>query len=152
VGDARFEREYVLLGGPAGMPPPKMSEDSDHRDSVTDGRSDPGVDVSEHGGGRLLARHGVKAMASLKIDGLEPPVFEAGQDARVRRIVAQEDAQFVALETHGEKVRRRVELLLPLPEVADVVTGRREYVGDPQGDTPLARPSIVKAMGSKEAN
>ena len=88
VGDASVEREDVSLGGPAGMPPPKMSEDSGHRDSVTDGGSDPSIDFSEHGGGRLLARHGVKTIASLNIVGLEPPAFEAGQDAGVRRVVS----------------------------------------------------------------
>jgi hypothetical protein len=65
--------------------------------SVTDGGSDPGIDVSEHAGGRLLARYGVKAIASLNIVGLEPSVFEASQHARVRRMVSQQDAQFVAL-------------------------------------------------------
>src|SRR5262245_9468003 len=134
------------------MPPPKISEDSDHRDSVTDGRSDPCFDVLEHGSGRLLARHGVKAVASLNIVRLEPPVFEAGQDARVRRIVSQQDAHFVALKPRGEKVRGRVELLLLLPEVADVVTGRGECVRDTQRNTPLARPPIVKAMRSKETD
>src|SRR5262245_38278921 len=134
------------------MPPPKISEDSDHRDSVTDGRSDPGFDVVEHGTGRLLARHGVQAVASLNIVGLEPPVFEAGQDARVRRIMSQQDAHFVALEARGEKVRGRVELQLPLPKVADVVTGRGECVRDTQRNTPRAGPPIVKAMGSKETD
>jgi hypothetical protein len=79
------------------MPPSKMSEDSDHRDSVTDGGSDPGIDVLEQGAGWLLTRHSVKAMAPPDIVRLEPPAFEAGHDARVRRIVSQQDAQFVAL-------------------------------------------------------
>ena len=50
-----FERENVSLGRPARMLPPEMSEDSNHRESVTDGGSDPGIDVTEQGGGRLLA-------------------------------------------------------------------------------------------------
>ena len=33
VSQARFEREDVLLGGPAGMLPPEVSEDSHHRHS-----------------------------------------------------------------------------------------------------------------------
>ena len=79
------------------MLPPEVPEDSDHRYSVIDGGSDPGIDVSEQGDGRLLARHGVKAIASPDIVRLKPPAFEAGQDARVCRIVCQQDAHLVAL-------------------------------------------------------
>src|SRR5262245_51838823 len=88
IGDASFERKDVLLAGPAGMPPPKMSEDTDHRDSITDGGSDPAVDASQHGGDRLLARHRVNVITSPHIVGAEPSACEAGQDARIRRIVA----------------------------------------------------------------
>jgi hypothetical protein len=129
-----------------------MSEDSDHRDSLTDGGSDPGIDVLEQGTDWLLTRHGVKAIASPDIVRLKPPVFEASQDALVRRVVSQQDTDLVMLETRGEEVRGRVELLLLLPEVADMVTGRRECVRDTQRNTPLTRASIVKAMGSKETH
>ena len=88
----------------------------------------------EHGADGLLARYGVKAMASPDNVRLEPAALEADEDARIRRIVSQQDAHLVTLQACGEKVRRRVELRLVLPGVADVVTGRRERVSDTEGD------------------
>ena len=79
------------------MPPAKMSEDSDHWDSVTDSGSDPGIDVLEQGADWLLTRHGVKAIAPPDIVRLKPPVFEASQDAPVRRVVSQQDTDLVTL-------------------------------------------------------
>src|SRR4030095_9147038 len=43
-----------------------------------------------------------------------------------------------------------IKLVLGLPEVADVVTRRRERAGHAQGNTALARLSIVKAPGPEE--
>ena len=97
IGHTRFEREDVSLGGPAGMRPPEVPEDSDHRYSVIDGGSDPVIDLSQQGVGGLMARHRVKAITPPDIVGWEPAPFEAGQDARVRRIVSEQDANLVAL-------------------------------------------------------
>ena len=97
VGHARFEREDVSLDGPAGMLPPEVPEDSDHRYSVIDGGSDPVIDLSQQGVGWLLTRHDVKAIMPPHIVGWEPAPFEAGQDARVRRVVPEQDAHLVAL-------------------------------------------------------
>ena len=66
--------------------------------------------------------------------------------------MSQQDANLVALETRGEKTRGRVELLIILPEVADVVTRRRERIRDAQRNVALERRSIVKAPGSEEAD
>jgi hypothetical protein len=41
IGHTRFEREDLSLGGPAGLLPAEVPEDSDHRYSVVDGNSDP---------------------------------------------------------------------------------------------------------------
>ena len=97
IGHTRFEGEDVSLGGPAGVPPPEVPEDSDHRYSVIDGGSDPVIDLSQQGVGWLLTRHGVKAITPSHIGGWEPAPFEAGQDARVGRIVSEQDAYLVAL-------------------------------------------------------
>jgi hypothetical protein len=144
IGHTRFERDDLSLGGPAGMLPPEVPEDSDHRYAVIDGGSDPVIDLSQQGVGWLLTRHGVKAITPPHIVGWEPAPFEAGQDARVRRIVSQQDAHLVALEARGEKTRRRVKLLIILPEVADVVTGRRECIGDAQRNAALERRSTAR--------
>jgi hypothetical protein len=144
AGHTRFEREDLSLGGPAGMLPPEVPEDSDQRDSSIDGGSNPVADLSQDGVGGLLARHGVKAITSPEIVGWEPAAFEAGQDARVRRLMPQQDADLVALDTRREKPGRRVKLLMVLPEVPDVVTGRRERVGDAQRNAALERRSTVR--------
>jgi len=151
IGHTRLEREDLPLGGPAGLLPAEVPEDSDHRYSVIDGGSDPDIDLSQQGVGWLLTRHGVKAITPPHIVGWEPAPFEAGQDARVRGIVSEQDAHLVALQPRREKSRCRVKLLIMLPEVADVVTGRRECVGDAQRNAALERRSVVKALGSKEA-
>jgi hypothetical protein len=54
-------------------------------------------DLLQQGVGWLLTRHGVNAITPPHTVGWEPPPFEAGQDARVRRIVSQQDAYLVAL-------------------------------------------------------
>jgi len=151
IGHTRFEREDLSLGGPARLLPAEVPEDSDHRYSVTDGGSDPDLDLSHQGVGGLLARHRVKAITPPQIVGWEPATFEAGQHPGVRGIVSEQDAHLVALQSRREKPRCRVKLLIILPEVADVVTGRRERVGDAQRNAALARRSVVKALGSKEA-
>jgi hypothetical protein len=92
----------------------------------------------------------VKAIILPEILGSEPAAFEAGQDARFCRIVSEQDADVVALYTRREKARRRVELLIILPEVADVIAWRRECIGDAQRHGALERRSIVKAPGSEE--
>ena len=97
IGHTRFEREDLSLGGPAGLLPAEMPEDSDHRYSVIDGGSDPDIDLSQQGVGGLLARHGVKAITPPHIVGWEPAAFEAGQHAGVRGIVSEQDAHLVAL-------------------------------------------------------
>jgi hypothetical protein len=97
IGQASFEREEVPLGGPAGLRPPEVPEDSDHRYSLIDGGSHPIIDLLQQGVGWLLTRHGVKAITPPHIVGWEPALFEAGQDARVRRIVSEQDAHLVAL-------------------------------------------------------
>ena len=97
IGYTRFERENLSLGGPAGMLPPEVPEDSDHRYSIIDSRSDPVIDLSQQGVGWLLTRHGVKAVPPPQFVGCEPAPFEAGHDARVRRIVSEQDAHLVAL-------------------------------------------------------
>jgi hypothetical protein len=56
IGHTRFEREDLSLGGPAGMLPPEVPEDSDHRYAVIDGGSDPVIDLSQQGVGWLLTR------------------------------------------------------------------------------------------------
>src|SRR5687768_14875293 len=81
IGHTRFEREDLSLGGPGGMLPPEVSENSDHRYSVIDRGSDPVIDLSKQGVGGLLPRHGVKAITPPHIVGWEPASFEAGQDA-----------------------------------------------------------------------
>ena len=97
IGHTRLEREDLSLGGPAGLLPAEVPEDSDHRYSVIDGGADPDIDLSQQGVGWLLTRHGVKAIAPPHIVGWEPAPFEAGQDARVRGIVSEQDAHLVAL-------------------------------------------------------
>ena len=97
IGHTRFEREDLSLGGPAGMLPPEVPENSDHLYSVTDGGADPDSDLTQQGVGWLLTRHRVKAITPPDIVGWEPAPFEAGQDARVRRIVSEQDANLVAL-------------------------------------------------------
>jgi hypothetical protein len=97
IGHTRFEREDLSLGGRAGMLPPEVPEDSDHRYSVIDSGSDPVIDLSQQGVGWLLTRHGVKAITAPPIAGWEPSAFEAGQDARIRGIMSQEDTDLVAL-------------------------------------------------------
>jgi hypothetical protein len=151
IGDTRFEREDLPLGGPAGTLPPEVPEDSDHRYSVTDGRADPELDLSQQAVGGLLTGHDVNAITLPCMIEWQPAAFEARQDARVGGIVSEQDAHFVALQARGEKSRRRVEILIILPEVADVVSRRRECVGDTQRDAALERPSMVKAPGSEEA-
>jgi hypothetical protein len=148
IGHTRFEREDLSLGGPAGMVPPEVPEDSDHRYAVIDSGSDPVIDLAQQVVGRLQTRHGVKPITAPHI---YPAPFEAGQHARVRRIVSQQDAHLVALEARGEKTGCRVERLVILPEVADVVTRRRECVADAQRNAALERRSIVKTAGSEEA-
>jgi hypothetical protein len=144
-----FEREDLSLGGPAGLLPPEVPEDSGHRYAVIDGGSDPDIDLSQQGVGWLLTRHGVKAITPPHIVGWEPVPFEAGQHAGVRRIVSQQDANFVALQPRREKSRCGVKLLIILPKVSDMVTGRRKCIGDAQRNVALARRSIVP--GSEEA-
>jgi hypothetical protein len=78
------------------------------------------------------------------------PAFEAGQHARFRRIVSQQDANLVALEARArEKPAVASNSSLILPEVADVVTRRRECVGDAQRNVTLERRSVVKARARK---
>ena len=151
IGHTRLEREDLSLGGPAGLLPAEVPEDSDHRYSVIDGGSDPDIDLSQQGVGWLLTRQGVKAITPPQIVGWEPAPFEAGQHAGVRRIVSQQDANLLALQARREKSRRRVKLLIILPEVADVVTRRREGIGDAQRNVALERHSVVKALGSEDA-
>jgi hypothetical protein len=151
IGHTRLEREDLLLGGPAGLLPAEVPEDSDHRYSVIDGGADPVIDLSQQGVGWLLTRHGVKAITPPHIVGWEPAPFEAGQDSRVRGIVSQQDANLVALESRGQKSRRRVKILIILPEVADVVTRRHVGIGYAERNAPLARRFVVKALGSEEA-
>ena len=145
IRHTRFEREDLSLGGPAGLLPPEVPEDSDHRYSVIDGGSDPDIDLSQQGVGWLLTRHGVKAITPLHIVGWEPVPFEAGQHAGVRRIVSQQHANLVTLQPRRQKSRCRVKLLIILAEVADVVTGCRECVGDAERNAALARRSIVRS-------
>jgi hypothetical protein len=150
IGQTSFEREEVSLGGPAGMLPPQVPEDSDHWYSLVDGGSHPIIDLLQQGVGWLPTRHGVKAITPPQIVGWEPPSREAGQDARVRHIVSEQHAYLVALQARGEKSRRRVKPLIIVPEEADVVTRRRERIGDAQRNTALARRSTVKAAGPEE--
>jgi hypothetical protein len=69
IGHTRFEREDLSLGGPAGMLPPEVPENSDHLYSVTDGGADPDIDLSQQGVGWLLTRHRVKAITPPEIVG-----------------------------------------------------------------------------------
>jgi hypothetical protein len=150
IGHTRFEREDLSLGGPAGTLPPEVPEDSDHRYSVIDGGSHPIIDLLQQGVDWLLTRRGVEAITPPHLVGWEPAPFEADQDARVRRIVSEQDAHLVALQPCGEKSRRPVKLLIVLPEEADVVTRRRERIGDAQRNTALARRRAVKAAGPEQ--
>jgi hypothetical protein len=93
----------------------------------------------------------VQAAAPPQLAGWEPATFEAGQDAPVRGIVSEQDAHLVALQARGEKVRRRVKILILFPEVADVITRRRECVGDAERDAALDWRSVVKTLGSEQA-
>jgi hypothetical protein len=97
IGYTRFEREDLGVGGPAGMLPPEVPEDSDHGYSVIDSGTDPVIDLSQHVVRRLLTRHGMKAIAPPHIVGWEPSAFEAGQHARIRRIMSEEDTDLLAL-------------------------------------------------------
>jgi len=132
------------------MLPPEVPEDTDHRHPAIDGSSNPIADLPQHRVGRLLPRDSVKAIAPPELVRSEPAALEAGQEAPVRRVVAKEDADLVALHSCREKACCRIKLVLGLPEVADVVTRRRELAGHAQGNTALARLSIVKAPGSEE--
>lgn len=118
---ARFEPEHVPFRGPAGMFPPEVPEDADHRDPAVDGNPDPIGDLPQYRVGRLPTRDGVKAIAPLELVRSEPAALEAGQDALICVGVTQEDADLVALDPRREKAGRRIELALGLPEVADVV-------------------------------
>jgi len=151
IRDASFEPQDVPLGGPAGMFPAEIPEDADHRHPAIDSTTDPIADLPQDRVGRLLTRDGVKAIAPPETVRREPAAFEAGQDARVCVAVPQEDADLVALHPRREKAGCRIKLALGLPEVADVVTRRRELAGNAQGHTTLARPSSVQAPGSEEA-
>ena len=93
----------------------------------------------------------MKAFTPPEILGEEPAAFEAGQHAGVRRIVSEQDTDLVALYTLRQKTRRRVELLIILPEVADVVTRRREGIGDAKRNAALQRRATVKASRPEEA-
>jgi len=150
IRHASFEPEDVPLGGPAEMLPPEIPEDSDHRHPAIDGSSDPIADLPQDRVGRSLTRDGVKAIAPPEFVRSEPAALEAGQDAPVCRVVAKEHAELVALHPRREKARRRIELVLGLPEVADVVTRRRELAGNTQRNPALARPSTVQAPRSEE--
>ena len=97
IGHTRFEREDLSFGGPAWLRPAEVPEDSDHGYSFIDSGSDPVIDLSQHVVRRLLTRHGAKAITPPHIVGWEPSAFEAGQDARVRGIVSEQDAHLVAL-------------------------------------------------------
>ena len=149
IRHASFEPEDVPLGGPAGMLPPEVPEDTDHRHPAIDGSSDPIADLPQHRVGRLLPRDRVKAIAPPELVRSEPAALEAGQEAPVCRVVAKEDADLVALHSRREKACRRIKLVLGLPEVADVVTRRRDSPAMPRG-TLRSRGSLVKAPGSEE--
>src|SRR6476661_9734017 len=116
IRHASFEPEYFPLRGPAGMFPPEVPEDADHRHPAIDGNPDPIADLPQDRLGRLLTRDGVKAIAPLELVRNEPPAREAGQDARVCDGVSQEDADLVALHPRREKACCRIELALGLPE------------------------------------
>jgi hypothetical protein len=150
IRHASFEPKDVPFRGPAGMFPPEIPEDADHRGPAIDGNPGPIADLPQDRLGRLLTRDGVKAIAPLELVRSEPAALEAGQDARVCDGVSQEDADLVALHPRREKACRRIELALGLPEVADVVTRYRKLAGDAQGNTALPRPSMVKAPGPEE--
>jgi hypothetical protein len=92
----------------------------------------------------------MKAIAPPELVRIEPTALEAGQEAPVCRVVAKEHADLVALHSRREKACGRIKLVLGLPEVADVVTRRREFAGHAEGNTALARLSIVKAPGPEE--
>ena len=127
-----------------------MPEDSDHRYSITDGGSDPDLDLSQQSVGGLLARHRVKAITPPHIVGWQPVMFEAGQHPGVRRIVSEQDADLVALYTRRQKARRRVELLIILPEVADMITRRRVGIGDAERNAALERSTTVRTSRPEE--
>src|SRR6266850_373371 len=96
IHHASFEPEDVTFSGPAGMLPPKVPEDADHRHTAIDGNPDPIADLPQHRVSRLLTRDGVKAIVPLELVRSEPATFEAGQDARVCDGMSQEDADLVA--------------------------------------------------------
>src|SRR5687767_4622970 len=54
IRHASFEPEDVLLGRPAGMVPPEVPEDADHRHPAIDGNPDPIADLPQHRVGRSL--------------------------------------------------------------------------------------------------
>ena len=133
------------------MLPPEVPENSDHRYSVTDGGADPDSDLSQQGVGWLLTRHRVKAITPPEIVGEEPASVEAGQHAGVRGFVTEQDTDLVALYTRRQETRRRVERLIILPEVANVVTRRREGIGDAKRNAALQRRATVRASCPEEA-
>src|SRR5260370_8160361 len=120
IRHASFEREYVPLRGPAGMFPPEVPEDADHRHPAIDGNPDPIADLPQDRLGRLLTRDGVKAIAPLELVRSEPAALEAGQDARVCDGVSQEDADLVALHPPRQKPCTPPHLPLAPPHVSDV--------------------------------
>ena len=65
IRNASFEPEYVPFRGPAGMFPPEIPEDADHRGPAIDGNPGPIADLPQDRLGRLLTRDGVKAIDAL---------------------------------------------------------------------------------------
>src|SRR5260370_12040327 len=82
IRHASFEPEDVPFSGPAGMFPPEVPEDADHRHPAIDGNPDPIADLPQDRLGRLLTRDGVKAIAPLHLVRSEPAARGGAQDAR----------------------------------------------------------------------
>ncbi len=85
VMHASFEPEEVPLGGPAGILPPEVPQDQDHRHPAIDGSSDPITDLPQHRVGRVLTRDRVKAIAPLELLRREPIRVRPG--SRLTRLV-----------------------------------------------------------------
>jgi hypothetical protein len=80
IRHASFEPEDVHFSGPAGMLPPKVPGDADHRPPAIDGNPDPIDDLPQHRVSRLLTRDRVKAIAPLELVRSEPAALKVGQN------------------------------------------------------------------------
>ena len=79
----------------------------------------------------------MQAIHSAESLGIESAPLEGCQHAVVGDLVTDEHTNLVALQARRQEVRRRLKLLLRLPEVGDVVPQRHERVPNAEGQAGL---------------